>query len=195
MTTLDKLIKSFSRLPGIGKKSAGRIAYYLLKADPAISRQLAEQLGSLHSSIIKCSVCGNYTEQDPCEICANPNRDSSVICVVEEPQDIHTIEETREFNGLYHVLGGSISPMNGVGADDLSIAHLMRRVTQKTGQEVILATNPTVEGDTTALYLQRLLKEKGIAVSRLASGLPVGGDLEYADRMTLTRSFKGRTVM
>lgn len=195
MTTLDKLIKSFSRLPGIGKKSAGRIAYYLLKADPAISRQLAEQLSTLHSSIIKCSVCGNYTEQDPCEICANPNRDSSVICVVEEPQDIHTIEETREFNGLYHVLGGSISPMDGVGADDLSIAQLMRRVTEKPVQEVILATNPTVEGDTTALYLQRMLKEKGIAVSRLASGLPVGGDLEYADRMTLARSFKGRTVM
>ena len=195
MTTLDKLIKSFSRLPGIGKKSAGRIAYYLLKADPAISRQLAEQLGTLHSSIIKCSVCGNYTEQDPCEICANPSRDSSLICVVEEPQDIHTIEETREFNGLYHVLGGAISPMDGVGADDLSIAQLMRRVTDKPVQEVILATNPTVEGDTTALYLQRMLKEKGIAVSRLASGLPVGGDLEYADRMTLARSFKGRTVM
>ena len=195
MTTLDKLIKSFSRLPGIGKKSAGRIAYYLLKADPAISRQLAEQLSTLHSSIIKCSVCGNYTEQDPCEICANPNRDSSLICVVEEPQDIHTIEETREFNGLYHVLGGAISPMDGVGADDLSIAQLMRRVSEKPVQEVILATNPTVEGDTTALYLQRMLKEKGIAVSRLASGLPVGGDLEYADRMTLARSFKGRTVM
>ncbi|MFW5712386.1 MAG: recombination mediator RecR [bacterium] len=195
MTTLDKLIKSFSRLPGIGKKSAGRIAYYLLKADPAISRQLAEQLSTLHSSIIKCSVCGNYTEQDPCEICSNPNRDSSLICVVEEPQDIHTIEETREFNGLYHVLGGSISPMDGVGADDLSIAGLMRRVTEKPVREVILATNPTVEGDTTALYLQHLLKEKGIAVSRLASGLPVGGDLEYADRMTLARSFKGRTVM
>ncbi len=195
MTTLDKLIKNFSRLPGIGKKSAGRIAYYLLKADPAISRRLAEQLSTLHSSIIKCSVCGNYTEQDPCEICSNPNRDSSLICVVEEPQDIHTIEETREFNGLYHVLGGSISPMDGVGADDLSIAQLMRRVTNNPVQEVILATNPTVEGDTTALYLQRLLKEKGISVSRLASGLPVGGDLEYADRMTLARSFKGRTVM
>lgn len=195
MTTLDKLIKSFSRLPGIGKKSAGRIAYYLLKTDPAISRQLAEQLSTLHSSIIKCSVCGNYTEQDPCEICSNPNRDSSVICVVEEPQDIHTIEETREFSGLYHVLGGSISPMDGVGADDLSIAQLMRRVGERPVREVILATNPTVEGDTTALYLQRMLKEKGIAVSRLASGLPVGGDLEYADRMTLARSFKGRTVM
>ena len=195
MTTLDKLIKNFSRLPGIGKKSAGRIAYYLLKADPAISRRLAEQLSTLHSSIIKCSVCGNYTEQDPCEICSNPNRDSSLICVVEEPQDIHTIEETREFNGLYHVLGGSISPMDGVGADDLSIAQLMRRVANNPVQEVILATNPTVEGDTTALYLQRLLKEKGISVSRLASGLPVGGDLEYADRMTLARSFKGRTVM
>ncbi len=195
MTTLDKLIKSFSRLPGIGKKSAGRIAYYLLKSDPAISRQLAEQLRTLHSSIIKCSVCGNYTEQDPCEICSNPNRDREVICVVEEPQDIHTIEETREFNGLYHVLGGAISPMDGVGADDLSIAQLIRRVSEKPVKEVILATNPTVEGDTTALYLQRMLKEKGIAVSRLASGLPVGGDLEYADRMTLARSLKGRTVM
>ena len=195
MTTLEKLIKSFSRLPGIGKKSASRIAYFLLKSDPALCRQLADQLTNLHRLIIKCSVCGNFTEQDPCQICSNPNRDSSSICVVEEPQDIQTIEETREFNGLYHVLGGSISPMDGVGADDLSVAQLMRRVTENPVREVILATNPTVEGDTTALYLQRMLKERGIAVSRLASGLPVGGDLEYADRMTLARSFKGRTVM
>ncbi|MCF7915510.1 MAG: recombination mediator RecR [Spirochaetaceae bacterium] len=195
MTTLEKLIKSFSRLPGIGKKSAGRIAYFLLKSDPALCRQLADQLTNLHRLIIKCSVCGNFTEQDPCQICSNPSRDPSSICVVEEAQDIQTIEETREFNGLYHVLGGSISPMDGVGADDLSVAQLMRRVTENPVREVILATNPTVEGDTTALYLQRMLKERGIAVSRLASGLPVGGDLEYADRMTLARSFKGRTVM
>ena len=195
MTTLEKLIKSFSRLPGIGKKSASRIAYFLLKSNPALCRQLADQLTNLHRLIIKCSVCGNFTEQDPCQICSNPSRDSSSICVVEEAQDIQTIEETREFNGLYHVLGGSISPMDGVGADDLSVAQLMRRVTENPVREVILATNPTVEGDTTALYLQRMLKERGIAVSRLASGLPVGGDLEYADRMTLARSFKGRTVM
>ncbi|HDQ14167.1 MAG TPA: recombination protein RecR [Sediminispirochaeta sp.] len=195
MNTLEKLIKSFSRLPGIGRKSAARISYWLLKSDPAIARLLADQLSNLHNSIIKCSVCGNYTEEDPCAICSSPSRDGSLLCVVEEPQDVQTIEETGEFHGLYHVLGGAISPMDGVGAEDLTVAALMRRVTEKPVQEVILATNPTVEGDTTALYLQKLLKEKGIAVSRLASGLPVGGDLEYADRMTLARSLKGRTVM
>ena len=195
MTTLDRIIKSFSRLPGIGRKSAARIAYWLLKSDPHIARQLAEQLQTLHSSIKKCSVCGNYTEQDPCAICGSTNRDRSLICVVENPQDVQTIEETREYDGLYHVLGGAISPMNGIGAEDLSIGKLMQRVSDETVREVILATNPTVEGDTTALYLQRMLKERGIAVSRLASGLPVGGDLEYADRMTLARSLKGRTEM
>lgn len=195
MNTLEKLIKSFSRLPGIGRKSAARIAYWLLKSDPNIAHQLSEQLRTLHTSIIKCSVCGNYTEQDPCAICSSPSRDRSLICVVEQPQDTQTIEETGEFDGLYHVLGGAISPMDGVGAEDLSIAKLMQRVSEQPVKEVILATNPTVEGDTTALYLQRLLNEKGINVSRLASGLPVGGDLEYADRMTLARSFKGRIKM
>ncbi|MDY7026941.1 MAG: recombination mediator RecR [Spirochaetota bacterium] len=195
MTTLDRIIQSLSRLPGIGRKSAARIAYWLLKSDPHITRQLAEQLQTLHSSIKKCSVCGNYTEQDPCAICSSTNRDRSLICVVENPQDVQTIEETREYDGLYHVLGGAISPMNGVGAEDLSIGKLMQRVSDQSVTEVILATNPTVEGDTTALYLQRMLKERGVAVSRLASGLPVGGDLEYADRMTLARSLKGRTVM
>lgn len=195
MTTLDRIIKSFSRLPGIGRKSAARIAYWLLKSDPHIARQLAEQLETLHSSIKKCSVCGNYTELDPCAICGSTNRDRSLICVVENPQDVQTIEETREYDGLYHVLGGAISPMNGIGAEDLSIGKLMQRVSGQSVKEIILATNPTVEGDTTALYLQRMLKERGIAVSRLASGLPVGGDLEYADRMTLARSLKGRTVM
>jgi len=195
VTTLDRIIKSFSRLPGIGRKSAARIAYWLLKSDPHIARQLAEQLETLHSSIKKCSVCGNYTELDPCAICGSTNRDRSLICVVENPQDVQTIEETREYDGLYHVLGGAISPMNGIGAEDLSIGKLMQRVSGQSVKEIILATNPTVEGDTTALYLQRMLKERGIAVSRLASGLPVGGDLEYADRMTLARSLKGRTVM
>jgi len=195
VTTLEKIIKGLSRLPGIGRKSAARIAYWLLKSDPNIARQLAEQLQTLHSSIKKCSVCGNYTEQDPCAICSNPNRDHSLICVVENPQDVQTIEETREYDGLYHVLGGAISPMNGVGAEDLTIGQLMQRVSDKRVREVILATNPTVEGDTTALYLQRMLKDRGISVSRLASGLPVGGDLEYADRMTLARSLKGRTIM
>ena len=195
MTTLEKLIKNLSRLPGIGRKSAARIAYWLLKSDPNIARQLADHLHTLHSSIIKCSVCGNYTEQDPCAICSSPSRNPSLICVVEQPQDVQIIEETGEFDGFYHVLGGAISPMDGIGAEDLSISRLMHRVTGQPVKEVILATNPTVEGDTTALYLQRMLKELGISVSRLASGLPVGGDLEYADRMTLARSFKGRTVM
>lgn len=195
MTNLEKIIKNFSRLPGIGRKSAARITYWLLKSDPNIAHQLGEQLQVLHSMIKKCSICGNYTEQDPCPICSNPGRDRSLMCVVENPQDVSTIEETREYNGIYHVLGGAISPMNGIGSEDLSIGQLMKRVSSEPVREVILATNPTVEGDTTALYIQQLLKDRGISVSRLAAGLPVGGDLEYADRMTLARSLKGRTAM
>lgn len=195
MTVLDRLVGNLSRLPGIGKKSAHRIAYYLLRADAHFTEQIAGDIAALQQSIRKCSICGNYTEQDPCEICTDPARDESVICVVEQAQDIHTIEETGEFHGLYHVLGGAISPMEGVSADDLSLGELLNRIRKGGITELILATNPTVEGDTTALYLQRLLQEFDVKVSRLATGLPLGGDLEYADRTTLARSLKGRTAM
>lgn len=195
MTGLDRLIAQLSRLPGVGKKSAGRIAYHLLKADRAFVERLADTISNLQDTVKKCSVCGNYTEQDPCPVCSDPGRERDLICVVEQPQDVHTIEQTGEYRGLYHVLGGAINPVEGVGPDNLSIGQLMRRIADGSVTEVIIATNPTVEGDTTALYLHRMLNERGIAVSRLASGLPVGGDLEYADRTTLARSLKSRTKM
>ncbi len=196
MTILEQLIKDFSRLPGIGKKSAGRIVYYLLKAQPDISSNLADLLTSLHASVKTCSVCGSYTEHDPCDICSNPNRDRSTVCVVEHAQDVQTIESTHEYNGLFHVLKGVISPLDGIGPEDLTIRQLIRRITpsgeKSEIREIIIATNPTVEGDTTALYLVKLLGETDITVSRLASGLPVGGDIEYADSRTLSRSLQGR---
>lgn len=200
MTILEQLIKDFSRLPGIGKKSAGRIVYYLLKAQPDISRNLADLLTSLHSSVKTCSVCGSYTEHDPCDICSNPNRDQSTVCVVEHSQDVQTIESTHEYNGLFHVLKGVISPLDGIGPEDLTIRQLIKRITPSDGKseirEIIIATNPTVEGDTTALYLVKLLaKTTDITISRLASGLPVGGDIEYADSRTLSRSLQGRTKL
>ncbi len=195
MNALDRLVGSLSKLPGIGKKSATRMAYHVLDADPSYARLLAEELRGLHDAIRRCSVCGSYTESDPCPVCADPARDGSVICVVERPQDVRVIEESREFRGRFHVLGGVIAPLEGIGPDDLSIGALIARVRKGGIREVILATNPTVEGDTTALYLQKLLKDTGVELSRLASGLPVGGDLEYADRLTLARSFRGRVKL
>jgi len=189
---LDQLITSLSRLPGIGRKSATRIAYYLLQADTAYTAALAHQIETIREKIRTCSICGSYTETDPCPICTDPNRDRSLICVVEQSQDVKTIEQTNEFHGLFHVLNGVISPLDGVGPDDLLIGKLMQRVKAGKIREVIIATNPTIEGDTTALYLVKLLKETGVAITRLASGLPVGGDLEYADKLTLARSLKGR---
>jgi recombination protein RecR len=192
MTTLDQLIRNLSRLPGIGRKSAARIAYHLLKADRSFTADLAREIGELKDRIRECTICGNYTEIEPCDICTDPRRDQSVICVVEQSQDIQTIESTREFEGLFHVLTGVISPIDGVGPDDLTIGKLIKRVKDGEVREVIIATNPTVEGDATAMYLVRLLSETEVSLSRLASGLPVGGDLEYADRLTLARSLKGR---
>lgn len=193
MNALDEITESFSRLPGIGKKSAARIANHLLRADSVFMARFANQIATLQEKIKACSVCGSWTEEDPCPICSAVNRDRSLICVVEQPQDVVTIESSREFNGLFHVLGGVISPLEGMTPDKLRIQSLLERVKNEGVKEVILATNPTVEGDTTALFIQRLLKETGVAVTRLASGLPVGGDLEYADRLTLARSFRGRT--
>ncbi len=195
MTVLDRLIRSLSRFPGVGKKSATRMAYFLLQSDDEYLAGLAEQIKTLKMRIRRCSTCGLYTEADPCDYCSDPNRNPGLICVVEQSQDVATIEATREFDGRYHVLGGALSPIDGVGPADLNIDSLVKRIESGAIAEIIVATNPSVEGDTTALYLVNLIKDRGITVSRLASGLPVGGDLEYADRLTLARSLKGRTKM
>lgn len=192
MNALEELTESFSRLPGIGKKSAARIAHHILKSDRSLAQNLAQELSVLHDRIRPCSVCGAYTETDVCAICSDTLRERTQLCVVEQPQDVQTIEASHEFHGLFHVLGGVIAPLDGIGPDRLSFGKLMERVRTGGITEVIIATNPTVEGDTTAMYLQRLLSQTGVSVSRLASGLPVGGDLEYADRLTLQRSFRGR---
>ena len=202
--TLDRLVALLSKLPGIGKKSAGRLVYHILDTNPSYAKTLAAELNNLHEVIKRCSRCGSFTESDPCPICADPGRDRSLLCVVERAQDVRVIDESREFRGLFHVLGGLIAPLEGVNPGDLAITQLLERVRNEGFREVILALNPTIEGDTTALYIQRFLKDKlpsdpaspcPVEVSRLASGLPVGGDLEYADRLTLSRSFRGRIKM
>jgi recombination protein RecR len=195
MNAIDRLVTLFSKLPGIGKKTASRLTYHILDGDAGYARLLAEQLAGLHGAIKRCSQCGGFTESDPCPICADPDRDRSVICVVERAQDVRIIEESREFHGRFHVLGGLIAPLEGIHPRDLAIGPLLQRVRRDSIREVILALNPTVEGDTTALYVQNLLKEFAVEVTRLASGLPVGGDLEYADRLTLSRSFRGRVKL
>ncbi len=193
MNVLDEITESFSKLPGIGKKSAGRIANYLLKADPNFMQKFSTQIGTLQQKIRPCSICGAWTEQDPCPICSDTTRDRSTICVVEQPQDVSIINSFHEYQGMFHVLGGVIAPLDGISPDKLRITELLERVKNENISEVILAMNPNVEGDTTALYLQSLLKDMPCKVTRLASGLPVGGDLEYTDRLTLARSFLGRT--
>ena len=190
MNALDRLITLFSKLPGIGKKSAGRIAYHILDSNPALAQSLAKELSGLHQAIRRCSVCGSFTEVDPCIVCSDSSRDHSLICVVESAQDIRIIEDAREFPGVYHVLGGLIAPLEGVSPANLSIEKLLNRLDGV--KEIILALNPTVEGDTTALYLQKTLKNYPVEISRLASGMPVGGNIEYIDKLTLSRSFKGR---
>jgi recombination protein RecR len=192
---LDRLVTLLTKLPGVGKKSAGRMAYHILETSPDYARNLAEELAGLHRAIKRCSVCGAFTETDPCSICTDSGRDASLLCVVERPQDVRIIDESREFHGRFHVLGGLIAPLEGIGPDDLNLGQLLSRVRKEGVREVILAMNPTLEGDTTALYLQKLLKDTGAEVTRLASGLPVGGDLEYADRLTLSRSFRGRVKL
>ncbi|MCL2044569.1 MAG: recombination mediator RecR [Treponema sp.] len=193
---LDRLITLISKLPGIGKKSASRIVYHILDGESTYARILAEELTALHQSIFRCGICGGFTETDPCPICSDPNRDHSVICVIERAQDLRIIEESREFNGVFHVLGGLIAPLEGISPGNLAIGTLLARLggpaCRDRVREIILALNPTVEGDTTALYLQKILKDFPVEVTRLASGLPVGGDLEYTDRLTISRSFRGR---
>ena len=193
MNALEDLIDNLCRLPGIGKKSAARLAYHILKQEPPYAHRLADSLYKLHESIKPCPICGAFTDQDVCTVCSDPGRDGSCICVVEQPQDVYTLMSMGEYRGLFHVLGGVIAPLEGIGPEQLRIASLVKRIgSGTTVKEVILATNPTIEGDTTALYIQKVLRDLPVEVTRLASGLPVGGDLEYTDKLTLMRSFKGR---
>jgi recombination protein RecR len=190
-----RLIEEFHKLPGVGPKSAQRLTYYLLRAPEEEARALAQAILEMKEKITFCSTCQNVTDREPCAICANPERDSSLICVVEEPLDILALERTRSYNGLYHVLHGVISPMDGVGPEHLKVEELLERLKGGTVQEVILATNPNLEGEATAMYLTRLLRPLGVRVTRLARGLPSGADLEYADDLTLTRALEGRQEM
>jgi recombination protein RecR len=194
LNAIDRLTALFSRLPGLGKKSAGRLVYHILENDSAYARALGEELLAFHASIKRCGTCGAFTESNPCAICSDSAREP-VMCVVERAQDVRVIEESREFRGRFHVLGGVIAPLEGVHPENLSIGELLDRVRREQIREVILAMNPTVEGDTTALYIQKVLNDTGVEITRLASGLPVGGDLEYTDRLTLSRSFRGRIRM
>lgn len=189
---VQDLIDELGKLPNVGPKSAQRIAFHLLAADAADVRRLAQVLLEVKDKVRFCSVCGNVAEEDQCRICRDPRRDLSVICVVEESKDVVAVEKTREFRGRYHVLGGAISPIEGIGPDDLRVRELMTRLADGTVTELILATDPNLEGEATATYLARLVKPMGLRVTRLASGLPVGGDLEYADEVTLGRAFEGR---
>lgn len=189
---LQNLIDELGRLPGVGPKGASRIAFYLLEADPQEVGRLAESLTQVKELVQFCAICGNVTEEETCRICRDPKRSEDVLCVVEESKDVVAIERTREYRGRYHVLGGVINPMAGIGPDQLRISSLMTRLADGAIQEVIIATDPNIEGEATATYLTRMLMPLGITVSRLASGLPVGGDLEYADEVTLGRAFEGR---
>jgi recombination protein RecR len=192
---VQDLIDELGRLPGVGPKSAQRIAFHLLAADGADVVRLVHALEQVREKVRFCRVCGNVSEAEECRICSDPRRDLTCICVVEEPKDVVAIEKTREFKGRYHVLGGAISPIDGVGPDDLRIRELMVRLADGVATEIILATDPNLEGEATATYLARLMKPMGLLVTRLASGLPVGGDLEYADEVTLGRAFEGRRLL
>lgn len=192
---LTRLIEQFASLPGIGMKTAQRLAFHILTLSKDEVEQFSKTLLEAHEKIHHCEICQNYTDQPVCSICADPNRDASIICVVEHPQDVAAFERTREYRGRYHVLHGLISPMDGIGPDQLSIKELLARLQDGTVQEVVLATNPTVEGEATAMYLSRLLKPLGVRVSRLAFGIPVGSSLEYADEMTLYKALENRSPL
>ena len=198
---VSNLIDAFSRLPGIGPKSASRLAYFLLRADSEISLNLATALTEMKEKTVFCTICHNIADRQPCANCEDPQRDGSIICVVEEPLDVQAIERTGAFRGLYHVLHGSISPVEGIGPDDLKIRELLKRVqaSEQEGavsvKELLLATNPNLEGEATAMYISRLFKPLGLRVTRLARGLPTGGDLEYADESTLSNALSGRMEM
>jgi recombination protein RecR len=192
---IQRLLEELERLPGIGPKSAQRVAFHILKGDDETAQRLADSIVEVKRQVHFCSSCFNFASDDLCEYCASGDRDRSVICVVEEPRDVVAIERTGEFRGLYHVLQGAISPMDGIGPDQLRITELIGRLEDGTVTEIVAATNPNVEGETTALYLARLIKPLGIRVTRIASGLPVGGDLEYADEVTLGRALEARRDM
>ncbi|MGE5277964.1 MAG: recombination mediator RecR [Acidobacteriota bacterium] len=189
--SFDRLAAELQRLPGIGAKSAARLAYYLLRSPREEAERLSRSISEARESVRRCSVCNTLTEQDPCDVCSDPERDASVLCVVEDPANVAVIEKTREYRGRYHVLWGALSPLKGIGPDEIDTAGLIRRVTPEI-REVILATNPNVEGEATALYIARRLKPTGVRVSRIAFGLPVGGDIEYADEVTMARSLENR---
>lgn len=192
---IQTLLDELERMPGVGPKSAQRIAYWILNSDRATAERLAQAVLDVKSSVHFCPRCFNYAQGDVCDICGSANRDAHTICVVSEPRDITAIERTAVYKGLYHVLGGALSPMDGIGPDDLKVAELMARLASEDVTEVLIATNPDVEGETTATYLARLIKPLGIEVSRLASGLPVGGDLEFADEVTLGRAIEARRAL
>ncbi len=192
---VQDLIDELGRLPGVGPKSAQRIAFHLLQADPIDVKRLVSALVEVKDKVRFCSICGNVAQEEQCRICRDERRDRALICVVEEPKDVAAIEKIREFRGRYHVLGGAISPIDGIGPDDLRIRELLARLASDEITEIILATDPNLEGEATATYLARLLRPMGVRVTRLASGLPVGGDLEYADEVTLGRAFEGRRLL
>ncbi|WP_044641467.1 recombination mediator RecR [Risungbinella massiliensis] len=189
---LTKLMESFMRLPGIGPKTAQRLAFYTLKMEEDDVIDFAKALVRVKRDLHTCSICGNITDQDPCYICQDKKRDRSVICVVQDTRDLMAMERTREYNGLYHVLNGAISPIEGIGPEQLRIPDLLQRLSNDQVQELILATNPNIEGEATAMYLSKLIRPFGLKVTRIAHGLPVGGDLEYADEVTLTKALEGR---
>ncbi|CAB1262804.1 recombination mediator RecR [Clostridium sp. MT-14] len=189
--SIEKLIEEFAKLPGIGYKTAQRLTIHVLNLPEDEVREFAQALIKARGTIRYCSVCGNFTESDPCPICSNPNRDKSTICVVEEPKDIMVMERIKEYNGVYHVLHGNISPMAGRGPEDIKLKELIRRINGDV-REVIVATNPNVEGEATAMYISKILKQLGVKVTRIAHGIPVGGNLEYADEVTLSKALEGR---
>ena len=189
---LTKLISELGKLPGIGGKTAQRLAFYILSMSESDANALADAIKDAKTSMKYCSVCGNLTDVDPCPICSGQSRDHSVICVVESPKDVHAMERIKEYNGLYHVLNGAISPIDGIGPDDINLRSLIIRLQNEDVKELILATNPNIEGEATAMYIARLVKPAGIKVTRIAHGIPVGGDLEYADEVTLSKAMEGR---
>lgn len=188
---IEKLIEEFAKLPGIGYKTAQRLTLHILNRPGEEVREFAEALVKARGTVKYCSICGNYTESDPCAICSNPSRDQSIICVIEQPKDIISMERVREFNGAYHVLHGTISPMAGRGPEDIKLRELIRRMNGSV-KEVIVATNPNIEGEATAMYISKILKPLGVKVTRIAHGIPVGGDLDYADEITLSKALEGR---
>lgn len=192
-SSIEKLINELSKLPGIGPKSASRLTLYLLKKPDLDLTMFSEAISNLKKDVLFCSICHNMTETEPCAVCTDPNRDKTILCVVEEPLDAQALDATGAYKGMYHVLGGVLNPLEGIGPDTLNIASLMQRLEKGGFKEVILATNPSLEGETTANYIQKLIQPLGLKVTRLARGLPIGGDLEYADEITITRALQGRS--